>query len=59
MWLIRLRNNLNLTHLIPNVKKNCDFKMSGKQALLLSSSNCHGYSMLEFAKDEICTLLDK
>ncbi|KPJ12284.1 putative alpha-aspartyl dipeptidase [Papilio machaon] len=29
------------------------------QALLLSSSNCHGYSMLEFAKEEICNLLEK
>ncbi|KOB72510.1 Protease S51 alpha-aspartyl dipeptidase [Operophtera brumata] len=27
------------------------------QALLLSSSNCHGYSMLQFAKEEICTFL--
>ncbi|KAJ8729255.1 hypothetical protein PYW08_000836 [Mythimna loreyi] len=30
-----------------------------RQALLLSSSNCHGYGMLEFAKDEICNLLNK
>ncbi|XP_021185949.3 probable alpha-aspartyl dipeptidase [Helicoverpa armigera] len=30
-----------------------------RQALLLSSSNCHGYSMLEFAKKEICNILKK
>ncbi|XP_075992582.1 putative alpha-aspartyl dipeptidase [Anticarsia gemmatalis] len=30
-----------------------------RQALLLSSSNCHGYSMLEFAKQEICSFLSK
>ncbi|CAH0700416.1 unnamed protein product [Spodoptera exigua] len=30
-----------------------------RQALLLSSSNCHGYSMLEFAKQEICNILKK
>lgn len=30
-----------------------------RQALLLSSSNCHGYSMLEFAKQEICNILEK
>ncbi|CAG9566664.1 unnamed protein product [Danaus chrysippus] len=29
------------------------------KALLLSSSNCHGYSMLEFAKGEICDFLKK
>ncbi|XP_068621670.1 probable alpha-aspartyl dipeptidase [Battus philenor] len=33
--------------------------MSRCQALLLSSSNCHGYSLLEFAKEEICNLLNK
>ncbi|XP_063838501.1 probable alpha-aspartyl dipeptidase [Ostrinia nubilalis] len=32
---------------------------SGRQALLLSSSNCHGYSMLEFAKQEICSFLER
>ncbi|XP_052758588.1 probable alpha-aspartyl dipeptidase isoform X2 [Galleria mellonella] len=30
-----------------------------RQALLLSSSNCHGYSMLEFAKQEISSILKK
>uniref|UniRef100_A0A2A4JQN5 dipeptidase E n=2 Tax=Heliothis virescens TaxID=7102 RepID=A0A2A4JQN5_HELVI len=30
-----------------------------RQALLLSSSNCHGYSMLEFAKKEILHILKK
>ncbi|XP_072936964.1 probable alpha-aspartyl dipeptidase [Epargyreus clarus] len=30
-----------------------------KQALLLSSSNCHGYSMLEFAKEEILSFLTR
>lgn len=30
-----------------------------RQALLLSSSNCDGYSMLEFAKNEICSALSK
>ncbi|XP_038221968.1 probable alpha-aspartyl dipeptidase [Zerene cesonia] len=30
---------------------------SKRQALLLSSSNCHGYSLLEFARDEICNFL--
>ncbi|XP_013182927.2 probable alpha-aspartyl dipeptidase [Amyelois transitella] len=30
-----------------------------RQALLLSSSNCHGYSMLEFAKHEICSFLER
>ncbi|XP_059046217.1 probable alpha-aspartyl dipeptidase [Achroia grisella] len=30
-----------------------------RQALLLSSSNCHGYTMLEFAKHEICAILEK
>lgn len=34
--------------------------VSHRQALLLSSSNCHGYSMLEFAKqDIICSFLQK
>ncbi|CAH2240599.1 jg21072 [Pararge aegeria aegeria] len=28
------------------------------QALLLSSSNCHGFSLLEFAKQEICSFLE-
>ncbi|KAM3964810.1 putative alpha-aspartyl dipeptidase [Aphomia sociella] len=32
---------------------------SVRQALLLSSSNCHGYSLLEFAKQEICAFLEK
>ncbi|CAG9784233.1 unnamed protein product [Diatraea saccharalis] len=32
---------------------------SHRQALLLSSSNCYGYSMLEFAKQEICSFLEK
>ncbi|KAJ8726531.1 hypothetical protein PYW07_001229 [Mythimna separata] len=32
---------------------------SQRQALLLSSSNCHGYGLLEFAKEEICNLLCK
>ncbi|CAH0689813.1 unnamed protein product [Chilo suppressalis] len=32
---------------------------SYRQALLLSSSNCHGFSMLEFAKQEICSVLEK
>ncbi|CAK1550124.1 unnamed protein product [Leptosia nina] len=31
---------------------------SKRQALLLSSSNCHGYSLLEFAKKEICSFLN-
>ncbi|KAG6457563.1 hypothetical protein O3G_MSEX010380 [Manduca sexta] len=30
-----------------------------RQALLLSSSNCHGYTLLEFAKQEICNFLKK
>ncbi|CAH2104357.1 unnamed protein product [Euphydryas editha] len=30
-----------------------------RQALLLSSSNCHGYSFLEFAKQEISSFLKK
>ncbi|VVD00892.1 probable alpha-aspartyl dipeptidase [Leptidea sinapis] len=30
---------------------------SKRQALLLSSSNCHGYGLLEFAKQEICNFL--
>ncbi|XP_049882545.1 probable alpha-aspartyl dipeptidase [Pectinophora gossypiella] len=34
-------------------------KMSLRQALLLSSSNCHGYGLLEFAKEEICSFLKK
>lgn len=33
--------------------------MCSRQALLLSSSNCHGYSMLEFAKEEIRSFLNK
>lgn len=33
--------------------------MSVRQALLLSSSNCHGFPMLEFAKQEITSLLTK
>ncbi|XP_063376560.1 probable alpha-aspartyl dipeptidase [Cydia fagiglandana] len=32
---------------------------SRRQALLLSSSNCHGYSLLEFAKEEITSFLQK
>ncbi|XP_026726935.1 probable alpha-aspartyl dipeptidase isoform X2 [Trichoplusia ni] len=30
-----------------------------RQALLLSSSNCHGFSLLEFAKKEMCDFLTK
>ncbi|CAD0195988.1 unnamed protein product [Chrysodeixis includens] len=30
-----------------------------RQALLLSSSNCHGYSLLEFAKKDVCDFLTK
>ncbi|GBP31168.1 Alpha-aspartyl dipeptidase [Eumeta japonica] len=33
--------------------------MSCRQALLLSSSRCYGFSLLEFAKEEICTILQK
>ncbi|KAJ2953813.1 hypothetical protein O0L34_g1442 [Tuta absoluta] len=33
--------------------------MSLRQALLLSSSNCHGFGLLEFAKEEICAFLQR
>ncbi|KAL4712910.1 hypothetical protein ACJJTC_011980 [Scirpophaga incertulas] len=34
-------------------------QQSCRQALLLSSSNCHTYSLLEFAKNEICSFLNR
>lgn len=45
---------------VRRVFHSCNINMSPlSQALLLSSSNCHGYSMLEFAKAEIISMFAK
>ncbi|XP_045760315.1 probable alpha-aspartyl dipeptidase [Maniola jurtina] len=52
-----LPSSLNNFHI--TVYKYYSIMKSHPQALLLSSSNCHGYSLLEFAKQEICSFLGK
>ncbi|XP_047514355.1 probable alpha-aspartyl dipeptidase [Pieris napi] len=47
----------NLSYILEVGFKTLSTMQSQRKALLLSSSNCHGYSLLEFAKEEICKFL--
>nr|XP_026488430.1 probable alpha-aspartyl dipeptidase isoform X1 [Vanessa tameamea] len=54
-------HNTFISHITNSLRSHYSYtimKMS-RQALLLSSSNCHGYSLLQFAKQEISYFLQK
>ncbi|XP_039765154.1 probable alpha-aspartyl dipeptidase [Pararge aegeria] len=58
---LRLRFNCQLARALDNSHVTVRYytiMQTNAQALLLSSSNCHGFSLLEFAKQEICSFLE-